>query len=227
MKLRITLGFLGITMFMWGVASARTDSSLSIINLGPAGSESQFAASISNYQPDLISILTFADTNVANIGSAMFQDQSGWVRLTPYQSGQDVVAKFVSDNGFVTASGRTVNLRVNFKTPKTYVVGFSLQDKLGHTVSSAAAPVSIGGSKVLGESISVTSSFTRPIKYGSKGTDVTALQELLTTQGFYSGPITGFFGRLTQAAVKKYQAAQGISPRNGVVGPQTLAALNR
>ena len=47
----------------------------------------------------------------------------------------------------------------------------------------------------------------------------------LTALGFYSGPVTGFYGSLTETAVGQYQTAHGIDPA-GYVGPSTRAALN-
>lgn len=70
-----------------------------------------------------------------------------------------------------------------------------------------------------------THPFTIFLGLGSTGTQVTNLQNYLTQKGFYSGPVTGYFGPLTQAAVKKYQAAHGIDSV-GYVGPGTRAALN-
>ena len=40
---------------------------------------------------------------------------------------------------------------------------------------------------------------------------MTQLQKRLTALGFYSGPITGTFGPLTEAAVKKLQKAHGLT----------------
>lgn len=62
------------------------------------------------------------------------------------------------------------------------------------------------------------------MQYGDRGTDVTHLQNELATIGFFSGPSTGYFGELTQAAVIKFQKANGLVA-DGVVGPVTLAAL--
>ena len=50
-------------------------------------------------------------------------------------------------------------------------------------------------------------SFSRDLQYGSTGSDVTELQEFLTVQGNYSGPITGNFYSLTRQAVVKFQQA--------------------
>lgn len=71
-----------------------------------------------------------------------------------------------------------------------------------------------------------TSSFTRELKIGVSGTDVSALQTRLKTEGVYSGKISGYFGTLTQAAVKKFQTKYGI-PAVGAVGPRTLQVLNK
>ncbi len=67
--------------------------------------------------------------------------------------------------------------------------------------------------------------FTTFLGVGSTGAAVTALQKQLTTDGFYSDPTTGTYGSLTEAAVKKFQSAHGISPK-GYIGPATRAALN-
>lgn len=58
----------------------------------------------------------------------------------------------------------------------------------------------------------------------SSDVDGTHLQQLLTTRGFYTGPITGFIGSLTKDAVVKAQAFYGLE-QDGIAGPKTLAAL--
>jgi peptidoglycan hydrolase-like protein with peptidoglycan-binding domain len=69
--------------------------------------------------------------------------------------------------------------------------------------------------------------FNKNLTMGSRGADVTALQDRLTTDGFYSyGVSTGYFGNVTKTAVKAFQTANNISPVSGYVGPLTRAALN-
>lgn len=68
--------------------------------------------------------------------------------------------------------------------------------------------------------------FTTFLGIGSTGGAVTALQEKLAALGYLSAAPTGYFGSLTEAAVKQFQAAQGIE-QAGYVGPATRAALNQ
>lgn len=67
--------------------------------------------------------------------------------------------------------------------------------------------------------------FTTLISEGSTGAAVTALQNKLTALGMYTGPITGYFGSLTQTALEAFQTSNSISPV-GYTGPATRAALN-
>lgn len=90
-------------------------------------------------------------------------------------------------------------------------------------VVPTATPVTTAPTgQVLGVS---TFRFTQTLNIGSQGDEVTQLQNKLTTEGIYSGPITGYFGPLTQAAVKAFQAKYGIS-QTGTVGPLTRGQLN-
>jgi peptidoglycan hydrolase-like protein with peptidoglycan-binding domain len=65
---------------------------------------------------------------------------------------------------------------------------------------------------------------SRLLQRGKSGRDVTNLQNRLRAVGYYNGPVTGYYGRLTQSAVSNYQAARGLRV-DGIAGPRTLAAL--
>ena len=67
---------------------------------------------------------------------------------------------------------------------------------------------------------------SQTLRQGDEGADVTALQRQLTTARYYAGPVTGYFGALTQTAVEKLQAAQGLTV-DGIYGPATRASLQR
>lgn len=62
--------------------------------------------------------------------------------------------------------------------------------------------------------------------------EVSKLQQFLAENASYTGPITGYFGPMTEAAVQRWQAARGIVSSGlpdttgyGYVGPRTRAAM--
>ncbi len=61
-------------------------------------------------------------------------------------------------------------------------------------------------------------------KLGSRGNEVAAIQEKLKDRGLFNAEITGYYGTITQAAVKQFQKQQGLTV-DGIAGPQTLAKL--
>src|SRR5689334_16805474 len=63
------------------------------------------------------------------------------------------------------------------------------------------------------------------LRVGSSGSEVRRLQEMLQRAGFDPGGVDGSFGRNTEAAVERFQAARGLQV-DGVVGDRTLAALD-
>lgn len=70
----------------------------------------------------------------------------------------------------------------------------------------------------------------RPLYAGVSGSDVTALQQALVAEGYLpSGKATGYFGPLTEAAVKKFQCDREIACSGeqgyGVYGPATQARM--
>jgi peptidoglycan hydrolase-like protein with peptidoglycan-binding domain len=69
--------------------------------------------------------------------------------------------------------------------------------------------------------------FTVQLELGDSGSDVSALQTFLASDSsvYPEGIVSGYFGALTQAAVKRYQSKVGL-PAVGRVGPMTIAALN-
>jgi len=82
---------------------------------------------------------------------------------------------------------------------------------------------------------SAQAALTSYMSLGSTGADVTELQTYLATNAsiYPQGLVTGYFGELTQAAVERFQTAQGIISQGkpettgyGRVGPQTMARIN-
>jgi len=68
----------------------------------------------------------------------------------------------------------------------------------------------------------------RQLRIGIRGEDVKLLQELLKTDPaiYPEGLVTGYFGSLTEKAVRKFQKKFGID-QVGEVGPITRAQINR
>lgn len=66
----------------------------------------------------------------------------------------------------------------------------------------------------------------RTLRKGDKGEDVRALQRELNARGYDSGEADGIFGKATEAAVRAYQKANGLTA-DGIAGKQTYAALDR
>lgn len=61
-------------------------------------------------------------------------------------------------------------------------------------------------------------------RYGSTGNEVKQIQTRLKSWGYYKGTVDGVYGSKTQAAVKSFQRANGLTA-DGVAGPKTLAAI--
>lgn len=75
--------------------------------------------------------------------------------------------------------------------------------------------------------LSAAAFFDRDLYFGMRrDPDVQALQEFLSDQNLYSGPITGNFLSLTLRAVKSFQVANSISPVSGYFGPLTRGKAN-
>jgi len=95
------------------------------------------------------------------------------------------------------------------------------------SVFTVAPVVEEVAEELVGEVLGVaTFRFNINMTVGSKGNDVTELQARLADEGVYTGPVTGFFGPLTRAAVISYQQAHNITPAVGYVGPITRGVLN-
>src|SRR3989344_7247773 len=80
-----------------------------------------------------------------------------------------------------------------------------------------------------GMTTTTTTTFTTDLTVGSKGSEVSALQQWLVGKGFLTMPAGvayGYFGPLTRSALAAYQASVGISPAVGYFGPITRSKVN-
>jgi peptidoglycan hydrolase-like protein with peptidoglycan-binding domain len=84
---------------------------------------------------------------------------------------------------------------------------------------TAQAPAGVLSSDALRRTLHVVSPLLR-------GQDVLALQESLQALGYAPGPLDGFYGVATSAALRAFQADYCLDA-DGVCGPQTIAVLSR
>ena len=61
-------------------------------------------------------------------------------------------------------------------------------------------------------------------KQGSRGDEVTQIQQKLKNWGYYTGSVDGIFGPQTTAAVRQFQERNGLAV-DGIAGPKTLEAM--
>ena len=100
------------------------------------------------------------------------------------------------------------------------LVGTSTQASLGEQSKSRANLTRESSNPALQP---IKDSSVRILKLGDRGSRVSALQESLIVAGFPSGA-KGIFDEVTQDAVRQFQEAKGLTA-DGIVGPQTMAAL--
>ncbi len=129
------------------------------------------------------------------------------------------VTTSVTSNTTLLAEIRTMQSQLTQLLSAIQTMQARLTQLIAGLSTTTSVPSTIGTTPTSGHR------FLNLLSLTSTGTDVTELQKLLAAKGFYSGPVTGSYGPLTEAAVKMYQTAHGISPL-GYVGPSTRAALN-
>lgn len=142
-----------------------------------------------------------------------------------------------------SGTGYTVSSNSNSSVAGAYAIGSTLivsGKTAGSSIlsvcssnnvcSNLSVTVSAGTSTSNTNTSSVTNAtkhkFTVPLKLGSSGNEVKQLQLRLKELGYFNGPVTGYYGNLTVAAVKKFQKANKLD-QLGNVGPGTRAALNK
>ncbi|KKW16093.1 MAG: Mucin-5B [Parcubacteria group bacterium GW2011_GWA1_50_14] len=100
------------------------------------------------------------------------------------------------------------------------------------TATTAPASASVPG-EIPKESIPASGAYEKLLVRGMSDPDVLALQTLLKALGpdiYPEGIVSGYFGKLTNQAVERFQLKYGVVKEGdsglGIVGPKTRAALN-
>lgn len=112
-----------------------------------------------------------------------------------------------------------------------------LQTQIQSLLSQIQTLQSQGGASVSGTAIIASPlmpscpSLSRSLSIGARGSDVTALQQFLSAQGYLSVSATGYFGALTEAAVGKWQIQNSVAASDsaglGIFGPLSRSYLLR
>ena len=120
---------------------------------------------------------------------------------------------------FADTASSTVTASAQVQSLLTQIQNLQAQLQALHTAQTQV--------QIAATNVSSTLSLIRSLRQGMSGADVATLQAILAADPnvFPEGSITGFFGRLTAEAVKKFQRKHGIDPL-GLVGPKTLKKLN-
>ena len=108
---------------------------------------------------------------------------------------------------------------------KTEAAIKAFQSKYGLTADGIPGTKTLTKLNAVYSGDSTSTSSGSSLKYGSTGTDVSELQENLTTLGYYYADITGHYGTKTEAAVKSFQKAKGLTA-DGIAGSKTLDAID-
>lgn len=103
------------------------------------------------------------------------------------------------------------------------IVGPATWQALGEGAGTNATTVTRQQPQDTSSGTSVSASGRPEISYGDTGNHVTALQQLLNSQGA-DLEVDGIFGEDTYRAVTRFQSAHGLEV-DGIVGPQTWGAL--
>ncbi len=122
---------------------------------------------------------------------------------------QDLAEEAPFNNGIVS-------VKVDFKLFADIREKMLLNSKLALPWISVVTTLTILGS----------SNEALALQRGDNNSQVKNVQSCLRRLGHYNGPTNGNFGSMTEAAVRKFQRANGISDI-GKVGPKTQAALQR
>jgi len=90
----------------------------------------------------------------------------------------------------------------------------------------AQVPQTSQATLVGGSGFRLSQALRDPLFLEDAGDGVAELQTLLANLGYFDGPVTGYFGTLTEEAVIAFQTNRGLAA-DGVVGEATWAALSQ
>ncbi len=178
--------------------------------------------------------LTFGSVGTDVIALQRFLNSRGYIISTtgPGSPGNEInvfgsrtqaaLARFQASVGITPASGYFGPIT------RTFVNALGTPVQTPITPSTPTAPTKPQTSTTPSSQTTTQTTYTRDLFLGSRGSDVTELQNFLIQQGYLeSGYATGYFGTLTQSALIKFQQAKGITPALGYFGAKTRGFITR
>jgi len=187
----------GIVTVTGGVTSSGTISTNLVLRQGSRGD------AVTVLQEQLKGLGYFTGTVTGNYGKLTKEA----VRL--FQKDHDLSADGVAGRHTLTA---LAEIKTGTSGTTTVNPGTTSSGTTSTTTSS-------------GTTSTTTSSGALLLKLGVVSEDVRLLQQNLTTLEYYSGTVTGKYGKLTKEAVRIFQKDHDLTA-DGVAGPKTLAKLS-
>lgn len=150
---------------------------------------------------------------------------------TPNASTTTVIALAIGDHGVAVNVLQKLLIKDGYLAPITPTSYFGTLTQAAVVAYQKARGFSQTGvftiaAADLGKFFATTSGSFTQVGIGTRGSQATSLQNFLIKGGYLNIPsATGYFGTLTQAALKAFQTAHGL-PQTGVVDQATFAAMN-
>lgn len=150
-----------------------------------------------------------------------------------------IIVSEISAGEYIDSAGITNNTTYYYTVRAVDPAGNeSFNTTQANVRAIATGGIALASSPLLNSTASISKvsvKITRTLKVGMRGADVTTLQKVLVAEGVYAeGAITGYFGKLTKAAVIKFQEKYtseiltpvGLTSGSGIVGVKTRIKLN-
>lgn len=121
------------------------------------------------------------------------------------------------------------DLRTSADDMEPITVSRKVTHRRGRKTNKRAGRVSMllgACAMTLGLTVAAPSAGAQKLEQGIRSEHVVQLQEQLSELGYFDAGVTGYYGSITQSAVRDFQQAQGLSA-DGVAGPVTLNRLNQ
>lgn len=230
--------------FSWTPTAADAGTHTITITATDPDGRSATAAQTITVTPGPSITLSPAFTSTTTVpGTAVSFSASAANMSTPVFSVSDALFGSSMNNNAINPATGAFSWTPRTNELGTHVITVTAQDLAGNATSTSVtivvastptAPLTIAATTTPSTIVpSATSTqtqqtqrfkFTRTLSLGSRGIDVTALQLMLKSLGFFSGDTSLYFGAMTRASVRAFQKAHGIDT-TGIVGPMTRAAL--